>query len=83
MYVDRQESWTINEVIKGLEKLREEVGPEAIVYMSTDEEGNGYAPLAEMGPSSVDAVQAGGWIDEIGEDHTEKRFPVVVLFPNA
>lgn len=44
-------SYTLKTLIERLTELQSEHGPDTEIYMSRDQEGNGYNPLTDADPS--------------------------------
>jgi hypothetical protein len=79
--------------VKQLIELLRRFDPEFPVYMSKDEEGNGFAPIAPTNDERADTVSINkviparwGWTDEIYEltdDAPDEAKTVLILWPDA
>jgi hypothetical protein len=74
---------SVAEVIAELEAI---VDKSKLVYLSRDEEGNGFAPLMELGEARVaKPARAWQWSDDLYDPNENKpgSIPCVVLWPGA
>jgi hypothetical protein len=72
--------WRVVDLIEELSKV---ANKEQQVWMSKDEEGNGFAPLSGFGEGRVNPPKW-GWTDDMYErTDTDGVLPVLVLWPNA
>lgn len=80
MYIDeRKDGWTVGDLLEYLQGVADKSQP---IYMSQDEEGNGFARLWGLGPARI-VPAAYGWSDDIREVDDKEGVLCWVLWPAA